>query len=70
VQAKMIYVFNEHRYFLRYEIVAQHLAVIVLADKISFSNGVTPVCIDWYSKYKVRNGTYGKVNLLYNILSL
>jgi len=29
---------------------ADDLAVIVLADKISFSNGVSPICIDWYSK--------------------
>jgi len=48
----------------------EDLAVIVLENKISFSNGVTPICIDWYDKYNVRDGVFGKVNLLYNIPSL
>jgi len=49
---------------------AENIAVIVLENKISFSNDVVPVCIDWNNKYKVHNGDMGKVNLFYYILSL
>lgn len=34
----------------------EDLVVIVLANKILFIIGITPVCIGWYSKYKVGNG--------------
>jgi len=44
---------------------ADNIAVIVLANKFSFINGVAPVCIDWNSKYKVHNGDQGQVNCLY-----
>jgi len=37
------------------------IAVIVLSDRITFSNFVTPVCIDWYDKYNVLNGAQGKI---------
>jgi len=43
----------------------EDIAVIVLASKISFSNVVAPVCIDWNGLYNVKNGDYGKVNMLY-----
>jgi len=68
VQAKFIYLYDGANY--------EDLAVIVLGNKISFSNGVTPVCIDWYRRYNARlmkysgNIAYGKVNLLYYIRSL
>ncbi|XP_029342388.1 uncharacterized protein LOC115033024 isoform X1 [Acyrthosiphon pisum] len=39
---------------------ADDIAVIVLANKVSFSNGVVPVCIDWKSKYNVKNGDQGR----------
>jgi len=44
---------------------ADDLAVIVLADNISFRNGVSPICIDWYSKYSIQNPPLVQVNLLY-----
>ncbi|CAI6346657.1 unnamed protein product [Macrosiphum euphorbiae] len=40
---------------------AEDIAVIVLTEKLSFSNGVFPVCIDWYNKYDVKNGDEGTV---------
>ncbi|XP_060869972.1 uncharacterized protein LOC132944560 [Metopolophium dirhodum] len=62
IEAKMIYLFDE-AYVMDTNTrpAAESLAVIVLANKISFSNGVTPVCIDWYSSYNVQNGAYGKI---------
>lgn len=39
---------------------AKDIAVIVLAKKVSFNNGVLPVCIDWNKKYELRNGVQGK----------
>jgi len=48
---------------------ADDIAVIVLANKVSFSNGVAPVCIDWKSRYNVNNGDQGRVNnMLYYIV--
>lgn len=42
----------------------EDIAVIVLENKISFSNGLAaPVCIDWRNKYNLFNGDLGKVNL-------
>lgn len=42
---------------------AEDIAVMVLKNRISFSNGVAPVCIDWSGKYNVVNGDHGKVGL-------
>ncbi|XP_016661520.1 suppressor of tumorigenicity 14 protein homolog isoform X2 [Acyrthosiphon pisum] len=39
---------------------AENIAVILLENKVSFSNAVAPVCIDWNSKYKVHTGDIGK----------
>jgi len=44
------------------------ISIIVLANKVSFSNGVTPVCIDWKSLYNVDNGVNTKVNMFYYIV--
>jgi len=64
----MIYLHDEATEF---KISFKDIAVIVLEKKISFSNGVTPVCIDWYYQFHIlRNGINGKVNLLYYIPSL
>jgi len=41
------------------------IAVIALQSRVSFSNGVAPVCIDWNGKYNVANGDQGKVGLKY-----
>jgi len=49
---------------------AYDLAVVVLADKISFSYGVSPVCIDWYNKYGIPVRGTVQVNLLYYIPTL
>jgi len=42
---------------------ANDISIIVLPNRLSFSNGVAPVCIDWNSKYYVVNGDKGKVSL-------
>jgi len=44
---------------------AEDIAIIVLQSRVSFSNGVAPVCIDWNGKFNVSNGDQGKVGLLY-----
>jgi len=44
---------------------AEDIAIIILVNKVSFNNRIAPVCIDWYSKYRIRNGDQGKVNMLY-----
>ncbi|KAL4112689.1 hypothetical protein QTP88_016431 [Uroleucon formosanum] len=41
----------------------EDIAVIVLARKVSFANGVAPVCIDWNSIYDVKNGDQGMVTI-------
>ncbi|XP_060870027.1 uncharacterized protein LOC132944607 isoform X1 [Metopolophium dirhodum] len=43
---------------------ADNIAVIVLANKFSFLNGVAPVCIDWNSKYMVHDGDQGQMVVL------
>ncbi|XP_016655958.1 modular serine protease isoform X2 [Acyrthosiphon pisum] len=40
---------------------AQDIAIIVLQNRVSFSNDVAPVCIDWNVKYNVVNGDKGKI---------
>ncbi|XP_016661869.1 uncharacterized protein LOC100160377 isoform X2 [Acyrthosiphon pisum] len=40
---------------------AEDIAIIVLQNRVSFSNGVAPVCIDWNGKYNVANGDQGKI---------
>ncbi|CAI6367530.1 unnamed protein product [Macrosiphum euphorbiae] len=40
---------------------AEDIAIIVLQNRVSFSNGVAPVCIDWDSKYNVSSGDLGKM---------
>lgn len=42
---------------------AEDLAIIVLSSKVTLSNVVLPVCVDWSKKYSVLNGSIGKVNL-------
>jgi len=42
---------------------ADDIAIIVLQNRVSFSNGVAPVCIDWNGNYNVTNGVQGKVGL-------
>ncbi|XP_060872108.1 uncharacterized protein LOC132946242 [Metopolophium dirhodum] len=37
------------------------IAVIVLAIKLSLSNGFTPICIDWSSKYDIRKETQMRI---------
>jgi len=66
VQVEMIYLnegFNGND-----GLYADDISIIVLANKVSFSNGVTPVCIDWKSIYNVNNGDRTKVNMLYFIV--
>ncbi|XP_060870828.1 transmembrane protease serine 9-like isoform X2 [Metopolophium dirhodum] len=40
---------------------AEDLAIIVLKNRISFSNSVAPICIDWNGKYNEVNGGKGKI---------
>ncbi|XP_022162705.1 limulus clotting factor C-like [Myzus persicae] len=40
---------------------AEDISIIVLQDRVSFSNRVAPVCIDWNSKFNVVNGNQGKI---------
>ncbi|CAI6368302.1 unnamed protein product [Macrosiphum euphorbiae] len=40
---------------------AEDIAIIVLQDRVSFNNGVSPVCIDWSGNYNVVNGDQGKI---------
>ncbi|XP_003240403.1 trypsin-1 [Acyrthosiphon pisum] len=40
---------------------AQDIAIIVLEKRVSISNDVAPVCIDWNGKYNVVNGDQGKI---------
>jgi len=49
---------------------ADNIAVLVLENKVSFSNDVSPVCIDWNNKYMVHNGDLGKVNSFYCVPNL
>ncbi|XP_022182777.1 mannan-binding lectin serine protease 2-like [Myzus persicae] len=48
-------------YFGSLEFHAGDIAIIVLQNRVSFSNGVAPVCIDWSGKYNVVNGDHGKI---------
>jgi len=45
-----------------------YIAVIVLENELSFSNDVSPICIDWNSIYNIQTGDLGKVNMLYYIV--
>ncbi|XP_022182774.1 uncharacterized protein LOC111042453 isoform X2 [Myzus persicae] len=40
---------------------AKDIAIIVLQNRVYFSNGVAPVCMDWSGKYNVVNGDHGKI---------
>ena len=40
---------------------AEDLAIIVLSNKITLSNAVLPVCVDWSKRYSILNGAIGKV---------
>jgi len=44
------------------------IAVIVLENKFSFGNDISPICIDWNSIYNMQTGDLGKVNMLYYIV--
>jgi len=66
LQVEMVYL-NEG-YNGEHGLYANDIAVIVLEKKLSFSNGVVPVCIDWDSIYKVKNEDSGMVNMLYYII--
>jgi len=66
VQVEIIYLSGD--YNGKFGLFANDIAVIVLAEKMSFSNGVAPVCIDWKNMYKVENENTGMVNMLYCII--
>eukprot|EP00102_Acyrthosiphon_pisum_P010378 XP_008178678.1 PREDICTED: urokinase-type plasminogen activator-like [Acyrthosiphon pisum] len=56
---EMIYV--HEGYYGSSSFYADDIAIIVLTNRLSFSNGVAPICIDWNDKYNVVNGDDGKV---------
>jgi len=39
----------------------EDIAIILLEKRVSFSEGVAPVCIDWNGEYMDYNGDRGKV---------
>jgi len=61
VQVEMIYL--KEGYYGSTGFHVEDIAVIVLSSKVSFINGVAPVCIDWNSIYNVKNGDQGMVNI-------
>jgi len=69
VQVEMIYV-PQHYNGEESELHAEDISVLILANKVSFTNGITPVCIDWNSKHNENNGNQGQVNVLYYLYSL
>jgi len=46
---------------------ADDIAIIVLQTRISFSIGVSPVCVNWRGINTIANGAEGKVCLYGNI---
>ncbi|XP_029345068.1 suppressor of tumorigenicity 14 protein homolog [Acyrthosiphon pisum] len=38
-----------------------HIAVIVLENKFSFNNDISPICIDWNNIYNIQTGDLGKI---------
>jgi len=42
---------------------ADDIAIIVLQNRISFSIGVLPICVDWTGINTIPNGAKGKVCL-------
>eukprot|EP00102_Acyrthosiphon_pisum_P020557 XP_016657767.1 PREDICTED: limulus clotting factor C-like [Acyrthosiphon pisum] len=44
-----------------FEFLGNNIAIVVLKNRISLSNFVVPVCIDWNLKYNDVNGDYGKI---------
>ncbi|CAI6368896.1 unnamed protein product [Macrosiphum euphorbiae] len=61
MNVEIIYV-NDN-YNGRHGLYADDIGIIVLREKMSFSNDFLPVCIDWNSIYKVENGDAGMVSL-------
>ncbi|XP_060836504.1 uncharacterized protein LOC132919163 isoform X2 [Rhopalosiphum padi] len=59
MDVKIIYLHED--YSRTGEFFVNDIAVIVLNDKVSISDGVAPVCIDWSGKYNVPNATQGKI---------
>ncbi|KAL4123123.1 hypothetical protein QTP88_015353 [Uroleucon formosanum] len=60
MDVEMIYV-PQHYNGEESELHARDISVLILANQVSFSNGVTPVCIDWNSKYNEKNGNQGQI---------
>lgn len=58
----MIYMVGD--YNKNYNSKSPDLSVLVLANKISFGYGYEPICIDWHSKYNVRNEAQIKVHIM------
>lgn len=46
---------------------AHDIAIVSLSNKVSFSNVIAPICIDWSSQYNVKNGVEGKVSIMFYI---
>jgi len=63
VQVEMIYLPEDFNFFDA-GLQNDDISVLVLANKVLFINGITPVCIDWNSKYNTQDGAQGRVRLL------
>jgi len=57
----MVYV--KERYYGTSGSYADDIAIVLLQNKISYRNGVAPICIDWNGDFNVANGIKGKVGL-------
>ena len=55
---------NEY-YYGNSEFHADDIAIVVLRNRISFSIGVSPICVDWTGRNTIPNGAEGKVCLSY-----
>ncbi|XP_022160339.1 uncharacterized protein LOC111026551 isoform X2 [Myzus persicae] len=62
INVEMIYL-NEHHTPLTLSY-AEHIAIIILQNRVYFNDVVAPVCIDWNGEYNVVKGDQGKVKVL------
>ncbi|KAF0762508.1 Uncharacterized protein FWK35_00006322 [Aphis craccivora] len=59
MNAETIYLKEDYYGYNRFY--SDDIAVIVLKNRISISNGVAPVCVDWSGRYNLSNAAQGKV---------
>lgn len=62
----MLEVFLKHAYTGFSRSYADDIAVIALKSKVTVSVVVSPVCMNWKSRFNIPNGSFGKVNYVYS----